>query len=336
MADQSAVLSAITAGMAAGAGDVSAQLEESTERLNSLLERAEAAKQRVDAQGAALGTASSSEQLKVVGNTPSSSSVKTEGWDWSSAYTKWEGYEDLDDLNSAIVSERGVRDKLLEGSHPAQHMHDHSEERRFFERPEKEKLRECERYRALGNGLYGEGLLPKAAHMYKTALSYYEYCFPLSDEDQQVLDELRRACLCNISLCYSRMGEHRQAQEAAGKVLRASPSHAKSLYRRACSFRALDEYDQAQADLTMALESCPGDTVLLAEQEALFMQMKGARNLEREMAPRLLAEKQSVSSVVQGQAVKQQQQLQHVFSSDHPLEPFMPSSLRSCVGAHER
>ena len=326
---------------------MSAQLEESTERLNSLLERAEAAKQRLGAEsveraqsGGTIPVSSSWQQKDTKKGEPTSRN-ESACWDWSSAYTKWEGFEDLDDLNSAITSERDVQNKLLEGSHPAQHMHDHSEERRFFQRPEDEKLRECERYRALGNGLYTEGILPKAAHMYKTALSYYDYCFPPSDADQLALDELRHSCLCNISLCYSRMGEHRQAQEAAGKVLRASPSHSKALYRRACSFRALDEYDRAQADLTKALESCPGDAVLLAEQEALLMQRKGARALEREMAPRLLAEKRvgAASSATamqrQGQAAKLQQ-LQHVFSSDQPVEPFMPQSLRSYVGAHGR
>ena len=38
----------------------------------------------------------------------------------------------------------------------------------MFELPEKEKMAFCERHRLLGNYLYGEGVLPKAAEQYKT------------------------------------------------------------------------------------------------------------------------------------------------------------------------
>ena len=38
----------------------------------------------------------------------------------------------------------------------------------MFERPEHEKMAFCERHRLLGNFLYGEGVLPKAAEQYKT------------------------------------------------------------------------------------------------------------------------------------------------------------------------
>ena len=47
------------------------------------------------------------------------------------------------------------------------HCNDHSEERRFFELPESEKLKYCEDHRVLGNYLFSEGMLPKAAEQYQ-------------------------------------------------------------------------------------------------------------------------------------------------------------------------
>jgi hypothetical protein len=62
---------------------------------------------------------------------------------------------------------------------------------------------------------------------YQIAISYYEYCFPGEGEGegdkntpQTELDALRHACLCNLSLCYLRLGSFRLAEESASLVLR--------------------------------------------------------------------------------------------------------------------
>ena len=110
----------------------------------------------------------------------------------------------------------------------------------MFNLPEEEKIKFCERHRILGNHLFEEGLLPKAAEQYQTvvdnlqekrvihttesgfsmqALSFYEYCFPEDDAAQHSLDLVRYASLCNISLCYSRMGFLREAEEMATQVI---------------------------------------------------------------------------------------------------------------------
>ena len=140
-------------------------------------------------------------------------------WDWASSYEKWSNYEgDPDDVADKIAKEQEELSKQPPASPLHNHYHDHGEERKFFERTESEKMEYCERYRVLGNGLYDEGMLPKAAEHYQLALSYYEYCFPMSGEEQVRLDELRHACLCNISLCYYRLGELRDSVEAASRV----------------------------------------------------------------------------------------------------------------------
>jgi hypothetical protein len=52
----------------------------------------------------------------------------------------------------------------------------------------------------------------------KQALSFYEYCFPDSDAAQEGLDQVRFASLCNLSLCYLRMGLLRDAEAIATQV----------------------------------------------------------------------------------------------------------------------
>ena len=128
-----------------------------------------------------------------------------------------------------------------------------------------------------GNALYEEGILLKAAEQYHLTLSYYEYCFPDCNEKQAHLDELRNACLCNISLCYYRMKEMRKAIACASKVLAKHPQHVKALYRRAKAHLALDEYDRALEDLTQALSCAPTDKLIMNEMERLRKQKRVRR-----------------------------------------------------------
>jgi hypothetical protein len=95
----------------------------------------------------------------------------------------------------------------------------------------------------MGNYLIGEGMTAKAAESYKIAIAYYEYCFPEREDTQKDLDKLRHACLCNVALCYVRMGYFREAVESATVVLQETDNkNAKALFRRAQAYRCLDEY----------------------------------------------------------------------------------------------
>jgi isopenicillin N synthase-like dioxygenase len=71
--------------------------------------------------------------------------------------------------------------------------HIFEKERKFFELPELEKLQYCERHRMLGNYLYSEGMLPKAAEQYQMVRSVSPYLC-LSDSLHQ-----RRYHIMNIA-----------------------------------------------------------------------------------------------------------------------------------------
>ena len=205
-------------------------------------------------------------------------------WDWASSYQKFSAWEDVEDLRDLKSSEEARMRTIMERGTNLGHYHDHDEERKVFELPENEKMSICERHRLLGNALYQEGAVHKAAENYKLALSYYEYCFPESEEGQHNLDSVRYASLCNISLCYRRMGHLRLAVDAASKALaqasrgkppgsgeghHAESGSAKAYFRRAQAYSDLDEYSSALADLRAALCLAPNDAAILREMDNL-------------------------------------------------------------------
>ena len=223
-------------------------------------------------------------------------------WDWAKSYEKFDNFKiDEDDGESKPKNmEEFLEQSRSQGDQLMGHYHDHREERVFFEKPEQEKMKYCERHRMYGNALYEEGMLQKAAEQYQLTLSYYEYCFPDSDEEQAHLDELRNACLCNISLCYYRMKEMRKAIACASKVLTNHPEYVKALYRRAKAHLALDEYDRASEDLTLALTRAPADKLIVNELEKLRKQKGSALQVERQVAERIMTSTVTYSDLVEG------------------------------------
>lgn len=213
-------------------------------------------------------------------------------WDWSSSYQKFADWEDVEDLREQKLMQEARVTTVMERNTNMGHYHDHSEERKLFEMPEQDKMLFCERRRLLGNALYEEGYLSKAAENYKLALSYYEYCFPESDSLQAQLDSVRQACLCNISLCYRRMGHFRLAIEAAAQAITqshpGSSMRAKALFRRAQAYRELDEYANALADLRSALDATPGDCAVLQEVDLVTRRKAASNKSEKVMAKSML------------------------------------------------
>lgn len=194
--------------------------------------------------------------------------------DWTNVYKKWTDWEDIEELQSSKVIEEDKINQISNKTDCLGHAHDHSKEREFFEQSEEIKLQECEKYRAMGNYLFKEGLLVKAAENYQVAIGYYEYCFPVDNAQQKSLDALRHACLCNASLCYTRLGHPREAVKTASYVIDEckSADHMKARYRRAQAYRHLDEFELAMDDLRVARALAPGEGCI-AEEIILIKRM---------------------------------------------------------------
>jgi tetratricopeptide (TPR) repeat protein len=191
-------------------------------------------------------------------------------WDWASAYQKFSQWEDVEELREQKKTEEERLKEIMDrASDNMGHYHDHSEERKLFKLPEAEKMAFCEHHRLLGNALYREGHLHKAAEKYQLALSYYQYCFPEEEALQAQLDAVRLACLCNASLCMRRLGELRAAVDAANEALALAPACTRALLRRAQALTDLDDYPAALSDLRAAqqLVADGGDSAGRASDE---------------------------------------------------------------------
>ncbi len=177
-------------------------------------------------------------------NTNNGQNAGNNVWDWTRSYEEWSKWDDLEDLRSEKKWEENRLQSLIEKQEVMQHHHDHSKEKEFFDQPDDIKIKQCDNHRILGNFLFEEGAFSRAAEKYEIAIAYYEYCFPTDPLIQQELDVTRYNCLCNVALCYIRLGWYRKAIESANHVLReCKGEHAKALYRRAQAFRYLDEYE---------------------------------------------------------------------------------------------
>jgi tetratricopeptide (TPR) repeat protein len=254
-----------------------AHLEATQKKMSSTVEQLRAAKERLSKAGSDVPS--------------SSSSIAQPTEDWTSAYEKWERWNTVEALSDVARSEEDRVSSLERRAKSAStfsHMHDHSEERKIFEMPEEDKMQFCEAHRAKGNYLVHEGLLPKAVEQYQIALSYYSYCFPEGEEKTNELNALRVVCLCNLSLCYFRMGYLRNAIESASTALQENNRCAKALYYRAKAYRELDEYEPALNDLKAAFEIMPADTAITKEIASVRAQMAAAKLAEIQIATSVL------------------------------------------------
>lgn len=216
-------------------------------------------------------------------------STFTANEEWTKSYAKWEKYEDMQELEEEEKKAQRRYESVMTKMDPMGHSHDHGAEKQFFEKSEEDKMKLCEYHRLMGNYLYREGLVTKATDSYKIAIAYYEYCFPDDADVQQELDELRHACLCNVALCYVRLGFFRDAIASVSHVIRETKeTHSKAFFRRAQAYRGLDEYDNAMADVRRALQLRPGDGAVVAEMGELKGLMERYGKSSQEMAKRIL------------------------------------------------
>jgi tetratricopeptide (TPR) repeat protein len=163
--------------------------------------------------------------------------------DWTKIYENCAKWEELESLQEQKSKEQEKIQGLLEKQDTLGHYHDHSIERQFFERPEHEKIIECERNKVLGNYLFSEGNYIDAAEHYQVAISYYEYCFPEDEKVQIELDQFRHHCLLNLALCQIRLQQYRSAIDSVNKVIQENNQLLKAFYRKAVAHRHLDEYE---------------------------------------------------------------------------------------------
>lgn len=214
--------------------------------------------------------------------------------DWTAVYRQWDAWTDVEELEEDLEKSREELSSIENRPSFKSHRHEHSEERRIFEMAEHEKIETCEKHRRLGNFLFREGILDKAAEQYQVAVNLYEYCFPNSDKDQQALDLIRQHCVCNLSLCFQRLGDMRKAAEMASKVINENGKNAKAFYRRAQAYRLLDEYELAAQDIQRTVELSPDSGASVrAEINALQRQRASALQNEKHFSRSMMQQQET-------------------------------------------
>lgn len=164
--------------------------------------------------------------------------------DWTNSYKVWQDWVDIDELERTKEAAESQIENLYNQKDVLGHVHDHSEERKFFHLPEEEKIAKCEQYKTLGNYLFEEGMFDRAARQYQTAIGFYEYIFPEDPKVQEEVDILRIKCMCNLALCLIRLKEFRKAIEVCASVIEAdAQNYPKAYFRRGLAFKMLDEYE---------------------------------------------------------------------------------------------
>ena len=107
-------------------------------------------------------------------------------------------------------------------------------------------------------------------------------------KDQTDLDNLKNICQCNISLCFYRLSEFRQAIGVATKALAYMPNNSKALYHRSRAYRALDEYEHAMKDLEMAKELDPNNASVRSEIASLKSAISASNSQDKKFASNVL------------------------------------------------
>ena len=172
---------------------------------------------------------------------------------WTNIYKFCDDYEDIEDLNANLKKEEENLNSMKQYDNDVMgHAHDHSEERKIFEKPEEEKVKLVEHYHNAANLLYSEGNWVSAIQDYQLAIAYYEYCFPKDSAIQIKIDKIKLDSLCQLSSCYSNIGHHKLAVDTLNNCLTIDKTCAVGYFRRGMAYRYLDEFEKSRNDLIEA------------------------------------------------------------------------------------
>ena len=263
-------------------GDIQAQLGR-MQRQNHGSEVQSAAE---TAATASLDLAKARERMEALENTKTAPKV-----DWVAAYDRWHDFEDLEELEQR---EKTARDKAAAAasSAPQSCSHDHSQEQAVYDMSTGDKIVACRRFKGIGNLYFREGQWARAIGQYDLALAYFDYAFPDTDEEAAALDDVRFDCLLNSASAFLRIKDRKEALSRATQATMMREGHPKALFRRAQVHNALDNLEEARADILAALELCPHDAALRRELSIVASKSRAYRDSSGRQA----------QAMIQGQA----------------------------------
>lgn len=219
-----------------------------------------------EAEAAVTESARHAEQARLKMEAVQAKRQSHKSYDWTYTYEQWDAYEDPEDLakreqEARERSERAARAQM--GCN-----HDHSAEQKLMDMSTRDKIACCEQFRLLGNAFFAQGQYQRAAYHYHSALVYFEYMFPDTDDENDECDALKLKVLLNFAACRLKTAHYDQVVHHCDQALQLDADSVKALYRRAQAYRLKDEFELAMQDITQAMALAPDP--LLAQEKVLL------------------------------------------------------------------
>lgn len=196
---------------------------------------------------------------------------------WVEQYKSWEAWAAQEDETPAQAARACTGCRGL----------DRTEERKLFELPTAEKIECCSKYLRRGDALRAEGQVSRASLWYQRGLSYYEYTFPDEDADVARLEAVRLSTLLGLAGCCFRSRLLLDVLDHCRQALRIDEANVEALCLRAATYRLLDRYDEARADVDRVFETAPQRAK--AELEMLNARRRGYQRRVKDQSRRIVA-----------------------------------------------
>jgi|LauGreDrversion4_2_1035121.scaffolds.fasta_scaffold108127_2 tetratricopeptide (TPR) repeat protein len=137
--------------------------------------------------------------------------------------------------------------------------HDHSSERRIFEKSTEDKFKAIRLFRGEGNDHFKSKSYHEALICYKRALLYLDYSIGNNDAEEDAFQTERLKCHLNLAAVYLERKMYDETINQCRLALQIEPSCVKALFRRGVAHLGKDSLQEAQVDLYAALKRGSAD-----------------------------------------------------------------------------
>ena len=101
---------------------------------------------------------------------------------------------------------------------------------------------------------------------------------------------------CNLAACHLKSGSAKEAISACDDSLSWSAHNPKALFRRGCAHCLMNDFEDAVADLQLAVKLAPADRTVRAELKVAKKGVEQQRQQEKDLCVRMFAAKSDASS----------------------------------------
>mmetsp|Transcript_11421 Transcript_11421/g.20770 ORF Transcript_11421/g.20770 Transcript_11421/m.20770 type:complete len:520 (-) Transcript_11421:21-1580(-) len=213
---------------------------------------------------------------------------------WTRNYERWDMWEDADELQASLDKDKESQNSLLQSARSMTgcSSHDRSAEKRVYELPPADRLREMKSFREIGNAYYNEGQYARATMKYKRVQVFFEYFFEFdSPAQEEETNQVRLDSITNSAACFLKLNAYAETLEQCEQALKLDKDNVKTLYRQAVALRMRDQEGDlklARTSLERAIVLDPDDLTLRKEMIKLRGKERSNFKNERAMAKRMV------------------------------------------------